>query len=105
MPSMKVSISHAQWTALRQAMLKTLVEAQKERPNLRTFDNGELAFVVHERSAMYEAVLLARCALDLPAIPLSEIIRVENMASGHSDYSDKFALYCAELVIDGDPKS
>ncbi len=30
---------------------------------------------------------------------LAEIERVENMAVGHTDYSSKFCLYVAELVV------
>ncbi|MFD8609751.1 hypothetical protein [Streptomyces sp. NPDC059631] len=34
----------------------------------------------------------------LPPVPLEEILRVEQQAGGHSDYSLKFAFYCAELA-------
>ncbi|WP_432263375.1 hypothetical protein [Cupriavidus sp. TMH.W2] len=30
-------------------------------------------------------------------IDLSEVLRVERMASGHADYQSKFAVYCWEL--------
>jgi hypothetical protein len=34
---------------------------------------------------------------------LSSVQRAERQAVGHSDYSKKFALYCAELVLKENP--
>ncbi|MEV3999068.1 hypothetical protein AB0K62_25895 [Streptomyces halstedii] len=39
-----------------------------------------------------------RAEYGLPPIPLEVVTRVEGLAVGHSDYSWKFAFYCAELV-------
>jgi len=34
-----------------------------------------------------------------PPVTIEDIKRVEGWAAGHSDYTFKFALYCAELSI------
>lgn len=36
----------------------------------------------------------------MPPVGVAEIERVERGTVGHSDYSLKFALYCAELALD-----
>lgn len=101
----RISIPHAQWKFLRERMLAVLEEAQKERADLNRAPliAGEPAFVVNERTRMFSAVLFERLKLGQPPIPISSIMRVESMASGHVDYTTKFALYCAELVIEDAP--
>lgn len=87
---------------LRDRLLKVLEKAQERRPELRgdKLIENEPAFVHYERHQLFNAVLQERQKLNKPPIQLSEIKRVETMACGHSDYSSKFALYCAELVLD-----
>jgi hypothetical protein len=44
------------------------------------------------------ATLAATCADRAGAsVPVGDVLRVESMASGHSDYHRKLALYCREL--------
>ncbi|MGW1966656.1 hypothetical protein ACWCPD_41115 [Streptomyces sp. NPDC001935] len=47
---------------------------------------------------MHEHVNEIRVQRALPAVPVEGILRVERQAVGHSDYSLKFALYCAEIA-------
>jgi hypothetical protein len=47
---------------------------------------------------MWAEVNAARAEAGLPAALLGELIRAEQQAVGHSDYTSKYALYCAELA-------
>lgn len=42
--------------------------------------------------------LMTRCQKE---ISLGELKRIEKFALGHHDYSNKFALYCAERILFG----
>lgn len=81
---------------------EVLIAAQAERgqrPNLVDTPSGpECEWAVYERSMMHDAVNKLRAGQSLPPLPLADIERVEQLAVGHSDYTAKFAFYCAELV-------
>jgi hypothetical protein len=92
--------------AQAQAALKVAFEAcTKERHKRRGLvhdperGRDEFEWVVFERRAMWVAVNLFRASNGLPAVKMSDILRVENTACGHSDYYRKFPLYCAELAV------
>lgn len=80
----------------------TLAAAQEERhlrPDLVDGPDGhECAWAAYERARMRETVNAIRAERGLPAVPVEDIARVEQLAVGHSDYSLKFAYYCAELA-------
>ena len=59
----------------------------------------EPAWVAYERKMMHEAVNRERTERSKKPIDVVEIKRVELLALGHTDYGEKFALYCAELVL------
>lgn len=77
---------------LRDLFLAKLVEAQKQR---HTRDD----WIEFERTTLFEAVNQERASRGLPPVSLADVMRVESFACGHVDYSSKFALYCAELVL------
>ncbi|MBI0293270.1 hypothetical protein JBE04_01845 [Streptomyces sp. PRKS01-29] len=52
-----------------------------------------------ERNAMWEEVNRLRGERGLPPALLSSIVTAEQQSVGHSDYTKKFALYCAELTV------
>jgi hypothetical protein len=79
-------------------MRTTLINAQHERPKREDFVDGELGWVTYERTVMLNAVNTARSERGLPPVTVTEIERVEQQAVGHSDYTQKFALYCSELA-------
>jgi len=84
---------------IRGILLHTLAEQQEYR-SLRNEDiDGELGWIIAERLAMFAEVNRLLSTRGLPTIQLSELCRAELRAVGHSDYSEKFALYCAELVL------
>lgn len=85
-----------------QGVLQRVSHDRDQRPEFVDKSKGrgtEPAWVVFEREQMHEAVTKERAKLGKGPIPLKEIERVEQLAVGHTDYADKFALYCAELVL------
>lgn len=93
--------------ACRDALLSTLTEAMAERAQrsgmAETTDrNGqpctELAWIVHEREVMAQATDRMRAERGLPPADRLALLRAEELATGHSDYGSKFALYCAEYA-------
>lgn len=89
--------------AVTDVLRRTLAREQEQRglrPNLVDGPDGpECAWAAYERKRMHEKVNDLRADLGLPAVPLEDILRVERQAVGHSDYSLKFAFYCAELAV------
>lgn len=78
----------------------TLAEAQKSRPEKRgRTAEDELEWVQYEREVMWHLVNEVRAKNGAAPVPIEEVKRVENFAVGHIDYSQKFALYCAELAL------
>lgn len=75
----------------RDILLNKLGEAQRQR-------GKRLDWIEHERATMLDVVNCERTCMRKLPILLEDIERVEKRALGHSDYSYKFALYCAELV-------
>ena len=95
---------------LRNKMLNILADAQKDRDKRQELvtvvawwkekeTENIPAWCEYEREVMMHAVNKFRDAQHKPFIGWKEISRIESMAAGHSDYSSKFALYCAELVF------
>jgi hypothetical protein len=81
------------------ASLTAAQEERDQRPDLVDGPDGpECEWVAYERTRMHETVNEIRTERGLPPLPVEDIIRVEWMAVGHSDYSSKFAFYCAELA-------
>lgn len=72
-------------------LLAVLEKAQEQR-------GTDLSWIVYERRMMFQAVNRMRRERGKAALPASEVERVEKNAVGHSDYTEKFARYCAELV-------
>ena len=77
---------------------RVLVAAQERRRALTGFIDGEAEWVVYERIVMHAAPNLIRERAGKPDVPMAAIRRAEQSACGHSDYTKKFALGCAELA-------
>jgi len=59
----------------------------------------ELGWVVFERQSRFDAVNAKRHVHELPPVNMELFIRkVEQLVAGHCDYTQKIALYCAELA-------
>lgn len=76
-------------------LLNVLETAQKER-------GTDLTWIVYERRMMWQAVNRMRRGRGKSPLSMDEVERVERLAVGHTDYTPKFARYCAELVTDKD---
>lgn len=75
-----------------------LVVAQRERDYMPIHDLSEPYWNTYEMLVMWSLVNRMRDGHERPLLPFSAIQAAEQIASGHIDYTKKFALYCAELV-------
>ena len=99
-------------TNIRDHLLGVLEKAQEQRGKLAGRVDSEHdrfpieRWILHERKTMHDEVNLERSKVGKAPVPIEAVVRVERMAVGHSDFSSKFALYCAELVVhDPEPQS
>lgn len=82
------------------AVLARAQEERPVRPDLVPSGGGmECEWAAFEREAMHQEVNRLRQEQKLPQVAAEEIRRRESWAVGHSDYSRKLALYCAELAL------
>lgn len=83
---------------IRDALLGALTVQQARR---KQYDGDD--WIAAERKVMLDETNEWRALLGKPPVSVEQIHRVEQWATGHSDYSSKFALYCAELALDCGP--
>jgi hypothetical protein len=83
----------------RDKLLAVLEREQALRSTRYRLNLNEPEWVIAERKAMFETVNAIRAKHGFPDIDMMDILSVERSATGHSDYSSKFALYCAELCF------
>ncbi len=58
-------------------------------------------WIDYERRSLLEYINIKRVCNNLPPIDMPYYIRyIDNPATGHSDYANKIALYCAETILD-----
>lgn len=95
--------------ALHEVFKTVLTRAQAERSKRPDMVEDpanpgwrEFAWIQFERNTMFQTVNEHRSSAGLPPVTLKQIRHVESQASGHSDYSSKFALYCTELALGED---
>lgn len=82
-----------------------LVAAHRRSERQHTVDGPhgpEAAWVGHEAERMLALVNELRAKNGLPAATLEQVRRIEQSASGHVDYADKYALRCAFLALGED---
>jgi hypothetical protein len=91
---------HREYLRTFEEIKNALVAAQKERDVRRNLVDGQPAWIYHERARACDVVnqIRARMGKDPVATPL--VVRAEMRAAGHVDYTQKFALGCADLVHD-----
>ena len=89
---------------MRNILLETLSKAQEERRQrqqlVRVDGYSQPAWILFERETMLDATNRERAILGKDPVSEKDVLRVEKNADGHSDYSYKYALGCAELVLD-----
>ena len=85
-------------------LYKALVKAMEDRAlrmdTVKWEDSTVIAWMVYERLVMLAEVNKIRTERGMGMVAIRDIERVEQQASGHSDYGKKFAWYCAELATD-----
>ncbi len=95
---MKEKPSVNSWAGVKLHFQEILQEAQTHRPERNDW-------VEYERAVMHGAVNSMRDRLGLEGLPIEAIKRVEDQACGHSDYTRKFAMYCAGLATNDQPSN
>ena len=75
-------------------------EAEHRDERQQRLFSGELAWAAHERDFMRGLVNAARTDRGAGPVAADRIAAVEQLAAGHSNYTSKFAMYCAELVFE-----
>ncbi len=87
--------THNDWSEMTEWFRFVLDRAQADRKKVDRPDWDRF-----ECEAMLSAVNWVRAKMDKDPITLRRLLRQQAMAVGHIDYSQKFALYCTELVYD-----
>lgn len=77
---------------LQKQLLAILSKAQEQRVIRRDW-------IAFEQQTMLDAVNRMRAERGRETITLTALLKKESLAVGHIDYSSKFALYCAEMVM------
>jgi hypothetical protein len=89
--------------SLQHTFRDVLIEAAKHRNDRAypmTTPAGEMmGWVWYEIEQLLFAVNGFRESRRRKSVSLSEIVDAERQASGHLDYADQLALYCAELAL------
>lgn len=93
----------AEKISLRDRFRDVLIDAAKQRDQRReivtTVWGPEIGWTLYERVRMQEAVNFALTERGLPPVGIDVIRRADQSATGHVDWLDKFALYCAEICL------
>jgi len=80
--------------------LRVLGNAQKLRSEKVGRIGDEYEWMLHEHKVMLQTVNAIRLQRERPLVEIEEVRRVEGLATGHIDYSQKFALYCVHLALE-----
>ena len=92
-----------EWTQALEMFRKALMTAQEQREKKKEWvpdpinDTDAPEWILFERQTMFDLTNEERKLNGLPPATLHDILRAENCASGHIDYTNKFALYCLEI--------
>lgn len=88
-------MTHREFIAIRDRIIAALECEQRKRPG-RNVDH----WILEEREVMLRAVNVERAWIGKVPLSYETVLRVENSAKGHTDYTHKYALGCAFLVRD-----
>lgn len=84
---------------LRDALLAATEQRDLRNEVIFAASGPEPWWVCYERVQMLNAVNQFRLERGRSLISMDAIVRVDQLATGHVDWLDKFSLYCAELVL------
>lgn len=85
---------------LREVLLEAATPAERRKREEMVDD--ELGWVLYERQVMTDAVNRMRARLGKAPVHIDTVKRVDQSATGHSDYVLKYALGCTDLVMADD---
>lgn len=95
---------HHDRRAVHERLVAELTDAATQRHHREDLVNGptgyEPGWVRYERGRMLAVVNDERSKRGLQPVAWTMVARAESAAAGHVDYVTKYALYCAELVVD-----
>lgn len=95
---------HHDRRAVHDRLITELTDAAKQRHLREDLVNGatgyEPGWVRYERGRMLAVVNDERAKRGLQPVSWTTVADAESLAAGHVDYVTKYALYCAELVVD-----
>lgn len=95
---------HHDRRAVHERLVAELTDAATQRHLREDLVNGptgyEPGWVRYERSRMLAVVNEERAKRGLQPVAWTTVAEAESAAAGHVDYVTKYALYCAELVVD-----
>lgn len=83
---------------VKASLLDVLSKQQARRDSY-----SDLMWIQDESNRMLRETNDWRGLLGKRPVAIEAIAKVETWACGHTDYSSKFALYCAEIVLDTGP--
>jgi hypothetical protein len=72
---------------------------QERRVRQGVTESGELEWVVFERNQLLKVINQHRTILREAPVEMEAVMRIEQSAVGHSDYTQKLAIGAAELVL------
>lgn len=83
-------------------VLNEATTERSKRPDMVVLEGGtgEFGWVLYERAVMRDEVNRLRQEKGLDPVDDDTLLRVEGQASGHIDYVFKYAIGCADLVLD-----
>jgi hypothetical protein len=88
-------VGRGEWRRVFEDLYEGLANVQTE--------TGKPGWLAHESGWMLNAVNRHRARLELGPALMSEIDRAEQTALGHSDYTKKWAIACADLALTPTP--
>lgn len=91
---------HNEYLRTFEEIKAVIVEAQQHRVERRDLVDGIPEWILFEREQAMDAVNRLRARLGKGPTVMPMVERAESRAAGHVDYTQKFALGCADLVHD-----
>ena len=87
---------------LIESFVREISKAQRERAERpHPTEAGELGWVAFERDKLLGLINQELAKLGKPQVEMSAVVRIEDSAVGHVDYTQKLAIRAVELVFAG----
>src|SRR5205085_8800919 len=87
------------WRRALDHLRARLVAAQALRGRRNEIVDGEVQWATYEREVMCHEVNKLRARRGLAPVSIDDVRAKEDLACGHVDYTVKYAIGCADLVV------